>query len=204
MSTYFNLIYKSILTKYNLSKLTDEELLLLYKQSEALEYIGEVYQRYIPLVYGLALKYFKSQEEAQDAVMDIYEIIVQKINGSNVKNFKPWLYAVSKNHCLYSIKQNKRIIRVDFEDSFMENEEYFTLFDVAQTEEEMKALEYCMRQLSEEQRISIQYFYLEEHSYIDIMNKTGYALNKVKSYIQNGKRNLRTCIVDVIKKEQLS
>jgi RNA polymerase sigma factor, sigma-70 family len=198
------LTYKSTLTKHHLSKLADEELLINYQQSEELNYLGEVYQRYVPLVYGLCIKYLNNKEEAQDAVMDIYELVAKKINRHEVKNFKSWLYTVSKNHCLYCIKQNKRENWVDFEDAFMENEDNFTLFDVAQDEENMKALEYCMQQLSEEQRISIEYFYMQEQSYADIVGKTGYALSKVKSYIQNGKRNLKTCIINIIKKEELS
>ena len=163
-------------------------------------YIGELYQRYIPLVYGLCLKYLNNKEKAQDAVMDIYEIVARKAICYEIRNFKTWLYSVSKNHCLFCLKQNQREIQIDFEKSFVENEESFTLFDVAQSEEEMKALEYCLQTLSEEQKKSIQYFYLEEHSYVDIVEKTGYTLSKVKSYIQNGKRNLKSCIISVLNK----
>jgi RNA polymerase sigma-70 factor (ECF subfamily) len=37
-------------------------------------------------------------------------------------------------------------------------------------------------------------FYLEQKCYKDIADLTGYDLNKVKSAIQNGKRNLKICM----------
>ena len=38
------------------------------------------------------------------------------------------------------------------------------------------------------------HFFMEEMSYADIVEQTGFTLNNVKSYIQNGKRNLKICI----------
>lgn len=187
------------MAKNSLSKYTDEELWIRYRQTEELGCLGELYQRYIPLVYGLSLKYLQDREDAQDAVMDIYEMVVQKAIMYDIKNFKSWLYTVSKNHCLSSLKQKQGKIHLRIEDSFMENEENFTLLDNMQSEEEIKALEYCMQQLSDEQRISIRFFYIESFSYADIVEKTGFALSKVKSYIQNGKRNLKNCIIDLLK-----
>ncbi len=188
------------MAKQNFSGWADEELLLKYRQGLGEIYVGELYGRYIPLVYGLCLKYLNNKEKAQDAVMDIYEVVTQKTVRHEIGNFKSWLYTVSKNHCLCCLKIEKREIKIEFEENIMENEPFFTLFDNEQSETEMEALTYCMQTLSEEQRRSVQYFYLENYSYVDIMEKTGYALSKVKSYIQNGKRNLKSCIINVLKK----
>ncbi|MDR2979424.1 MAG: sigma-70 family RNA polymerase sigma factor [Bacteroidales bacterium] len=157
---------------------------------------GMLYNRYIPLIYGLCLKYLNDRERAKDAVMDIYEMLSGKIMEYNINHFKSWVYTVSKNHCHHLLKEKKKSISFENEEVFVENEDFYTLMDEPQNEEEMKALEYCMQMLSKEQRISIQYFYMESKSYADIANQTGYTMNKVKSYIQNGKRNLKLCIVD--------
>ena len=87
---------------------------------------------------------------------------------------------------------------VKIDDAFVENQDFFTQTDKHQSAEELAALEYCMKTLSEEQQKSVQLFYFEDKSYADIVELTGYALTKVKSYIQNGKRNLRSCILRVL------
>ena len=40
-------------------------------------------------------------------------------------------------------------------------------------------------------RISNKLFYLEKKTYTEIMQETGFNFMQVKSYIQNGKRNLK-------------
>lgn len=181
-----------------ISNLNDEDLLKKYLQTEDIVFFGELYRRNIPLVYGLCLKYLEDKDVAYDAVMDIFEDIVKKVTKYDIKNFNTWLYSVTKFHCLHVIKKDKRNLFVKVEDAVVESEDFFTLSDAMQTEEETNALTYCIGTLSNEQQVSINYFYLEEKSYADIVKLTGFSLNKVKSYIQNGKRNLKTCILKVL------
>lgn len=162
-------------------------------------FFGELYKRYIPKIYGLCLKYLGNTESARDAVMDIYQLVSEKIRNYEIDNLNAWLYSVAKNHCLQVIRKEKRTIFVNIDDTSVETESFFTHTDEAQTPEEIAALEYCMNTLSEEQKTSVKLFFFEEKSYADIVEITGYALSKVKSYIQNGKRNLKTCILNILK-----
>ena len=180
------------------SYLSDEELLLEFSKTEDVSVFGELYHRYIPLVYGLCLRYLSDKDSAQDAVMDIFEGVLKKLPQYEVKNFKTWLYSVSKNHCLQHLRKEKGVFFVKVEEDFMENDDFFTLIDKPQTKEETDALAHCLGTLSDEQKRSIEFFYLEEKSYADIVELTGYALTKVKSYIQNGKRNLKSCLLNVL------
>jgi RNA polymerase sigma-70 factor (ECF subfamily) len=181
-----------------LSELSDEDLLKKFLQTDDIVFFGELYRRNIPLVYGLCLKYLEDKDAAYDAVMDIFEDIVKKVSQYDIKNFNTWLYSVAKYHCFHVIKKDKRAFFVKIEDTVVESDDFFTLSDVMQTEEETEALTYCIGTLSNEQQVSINYFYLEEKSYADIVKLTGFPLSKVKSYIQNGKRNLKTCILKVL------
>lgn len=167
-------------------------------------FFGELYRRYIPKVYGLCLKYLGEQESARDAVMDIFTSLTEKVRNYEINNFNSWLYSVAKNHCLQLIRKDKHTINIKIEDAFVENEDIFTLTDKPQSHEEMTALEYCLGTLSNEQQKSIKLFFFEEQSYADIVDITGFALNKVKSYIQNGKRNLKSCIIKVLGKTPLT
>ena len=173
---------------------SDEELLSLFKKTGKAEFFQQLYERYIPLIYGLCLKYLQSPEGSQDAVIDIFENLSQKIHGYEIKVFKNWLYSVVKNHCFHILKENKKEILVDFDSQFMESDSVLDLLSEDLEEEKDKALTQCLEKLPEPQRISIEKFFYEDKSYVEIVDETGFHLKSVKSYIQNGKRNLKICI----------
>lgn len=173
---------------------SDEELLSLFKDTGNNDYFHQLYERYIPLIYGLCLKYLQNVEEAQDATVDIYENLSQKLRGYEIAIFKNWLYSVVKNHCFHILKENKKEIIVNFDSQFMESEPIFDLLSENNNEEKENALSKCMEQLPEPQRISVEKFFYEDKSYAEIVDETGFHLKSVKSYIQNGKRNLKICI----------
>ncbi len=179
----------------NISNLSNDELFERYKSENRPAYFHELYRRYIPMLYGLCLKYLGNAQDAQDAVMDLFENLNGKISNYKITNFHSWLYTVAKNHCLLKIRKEKQVFFEDINETIMENGDFFTLIDEEKTNEEESALEYCMKELGVEQRRSIEYFYYENKSYADIVSITGYTLEKVKSYIQNGKRNLKNCIL---------
>lgn len=174
--------------------LTDKELVVLYKQSEDLSVLGELYQRYMELVYGVCLKYFKEPETAKDSVMQIFEELVTKLKKYEVENFKSWLYQVSKNHCLMQLRSPKKLKTVEINFSLMQSEENVHLNGVLEKEENFKKLEYCLGTLTEHQRNTIQLFYLEGKCYNEIVEITGQDWNQIRSLIQNGRRNLKTCM----------
>lgn len=173
---------------------SDEILLSKFKETRKAEYFQQLYERYIPLIYGLCLKYLQSPEQSQDAVIDIYENLSQKIHDYEIKVFKNWLYSVVKNHCFHILKENKKEIIVNFDSQLMESDSSFTLFDESRDEEKENALNECLEKLPEPQRIAVEKFFYEDKSYADIVDETGFHLKSVKSYIQNGKRNLKICI----------
>ncbi len=186
--------------KSKIESYSDEELLVSYQNNNDSRYLGELYRRYIPLVYGLSLKYLNNVEMAQDAVMDVYALLSDKLVTYEIKSFNTWLYSVAKNHCFQIIRKEKQTSFINIDDVVVENDASFTLLDKQQSEEETEALNYCMATLSEEQRISIHYFFYEDKSYADIVELTAFSLGQVKSYIQNGKRNLKNCVIHFLSK----
>ncbi len=170
-------------------------LLELYKRSGQTEYFGELYNRYIPLLYGLCLKYLRDTERSEDAVMQLFEELLPKISSYEIKVFRTWLHSVVKNHCLQLLRKESKEISVDFSVAFVESGDILHLLDEENMDEErMTALNHCMDKLPDPQRLSIVYFFIEGMSYAEVADKTGYHLKSVKSYIQNGKRNLKICI----------
>ena len=174
---------------------TDEELLQLYKNSGKTDYFGKLYDRYIPLVYGLCLKYLQNEDEAQDAVMQLFEELLPKVLKHDIQTFRTWLYTVSRNHCMQILRDKERTMQVEFNSDVMESNDILHLLDEEDdNSERVQALLYCMEKLPEQQRESIVLFFNDGLSYADIVDNTGFPLTKVKSYIQNGKRNLKICI----------
>jgi RNA polymerase sigma-70 factor (ECF subfamily) len=172
----------------------DTDLVAEYKQTQDLNVVGELFQRYMDLVYGVCLKYLKHPENAQDSTIAIFEELVPKLLKHEVDNFKGWLHTLTKNHCLMRLRSEKNKLTVKFDVELVQSEEAVHLNGVLEKEENIKQLEYCLGQLISEQRKVIELFYLEGKCYNEIMELTGIEWNKVRSYIQNGRRNLKNCM----------
>ncbi len=173
---------------------TDEALLLSFKEEGNQQALATLYLRYSELVYGTCLKYLKNAEEAKDAVMNIYGELVQKLPLNEVNNFKSWLYVVVKNHCLMQLRREKNFTVVEFQPALMQSEDFMHLDSVLDKEADFKKMEDCMEQLGEEQRQTIRLFYLENKCYNEIATATGLEWNRIRSLIQNGRRNLKICM----------
>jgi len=184
----------SFIKNISYSTLTDKELVAQYKVSGELSVLGELYQRYMELVYGVCLKYFKEPETAKDSVMQIFEDLVSKLKKHEVDNFKGWLHQVAKNHCLMQLRTPKNLKTVELKKEFVQSEENVHLNGVLEKEENFKKLELCLGTLTEEQRIAIKLFYLDGKCYNEIVEMTGHDWNQVRSLIQNGRRNLKNCM----------
>lgn len=181
--------------KHPLSELSDAELVYEYQQSGEGVYVGELYKRYTHLVYGICLKYLKNREDSQDAVMEIFEDLMNTLLRTEVQNFQSWLLTIAKNHCLMRLRSRKSLFSQYLQYkadavSFMELIDEVHPNGGLQHEQDVQKLESALRQLKDEQKTCIIMFYYRGKSYQEISDNSGYELQKVKSYIQNGKRNL--------------
>ena len=176
---------------------TDSELVTEYKKSENRNVMAEIFNRYNHLVYGVCLKYLSNRQLAQDAVLEIFEKLISDLNRHEINNFSSWLYSVSRNHCLMYLRNKKREIPLQEnsnsnmwvvqDDDEMEN---IKIMDI-----HLKLLEDALVDLNEPQRQCIDLFYLKSKCYKEIEDITGYSAKQVKTYIQNGKRNLKQKII---------
>jgi RNA polymerase sigma factor (sigma-70 family) len=171
----------------------EQSLLTEYRSYGDLELLGKLYEPYMPLVYGLCLKYFKDEDESKDAVMQIFEQLVDKLRIHQVSNFKSWLYALARNYCLMAIRAAGKHQTVSL-DVNVENDAFVHPDKDDNQESQLKLMETCMEKLPEDQRSCVKLFYLEQKCYKEVAEMKGYDMNKVKSYIQNGKRNLKICM----------
>lgn len=173
----------------------EKEQLVYYKQTGDLQVLGQLYAPYMSLLYGVCFKYFQDQAASQDAVMHIFEQLIHKLRIHEVDNFKSWLYVFARHYCLMELRKQKGKQRVGLEDHLSESDQKLASNqESGWTDDDFEKVHDCLNTLSQEQSICVRLFYLEQKCYKDIAEETQYDLNKVKSYIQNGKRNLRICM----------
>jgi RNA polymerase sigma-70 factor (ECF subfamily) len=178
----------------SLKEATDDQLLDRFKQTGDQQALAELYLRYSELLYGVCLKYLEDAEEAKDAVMNIYQELLVKVPRHEIQNFKSWVYVLTKNHCLMHLRSAKKNITVSLEQHAVQSDDFSHLDSVIEKEEAFKRLEQCIKKLPGEQQQSIKLFYYENKCYNEIAETTSMDWNKVRSLIQNGRRNLKICM----------
>ncbi len=191
--------------KYNskLDEKTDSELVQLYKKTNDTNIVGEMYTRYAHIVFGICLKYLKNPDMASEAQLEIYSHLYASLKKYEIKEFKSWLLTVARNHCISFLKkQTKEIVYNDGDKNsanhFMESDT-----DTSHTKEkQLVALEKALLQLKPEQKQCIELFFLDNKSYFEIVDITKHELKKVKSFIQNGKRNLQIIMQEYLQNKE--
>jgi RNA polymerase sigma-70 factor (ECF subfamily) len=180
----------------DLHDLPDHELILKYRETRNAEVIAILFQRYTHLVYGVCLKYLADQDDAKDAVMEIFEGLIDDLLKHEVHNFKSWLHSVTRNHCLMKLRKEKAMVMDIEKMTERTGEDFVEIADDLHQEDVLENynpgdLSEVLKTLKEPQRRCIELFYLEGKSYQEVSDITGYSMNEVKSYVQNGKRNLK-------------
>ena len=193
-----------LFTKHKDPKASDEVLIQRFRNGNDLEVLGVLYNRYIHLVYGVCLKYLKNREDSQDAVMQIFEVLIKEVPRHEIRTFKSWLHGVVRNFCLMQLrsatnKKNKEL--VSFDEGFMENTSVVHPIDIEPTIDTSKDLIECLKTLKQEQKQCVVLFYYQQQCYREIAESIMVDEKKVKSFIQNGKRNLKNCLEQKGKRE---
>jgi RNA polymerase sigma-70 factor (ECF subfamily) len=189
-------------TRQNLTKLADDELLQSLTKDNYGDIVNEIFNRYSHILYGVCYKYLKNTEESKDAVQSIFEKIFIDLSNHTVKNLKSWLFVVAKNYCLMHIRKRQLDLKELTPESTtnvlykLYQEELGQKIDDEVAEDQISKMLALMEKLSSQQGICLSLMYLEDKSYKEIADITGFGMNEVKSHIQNGKRNLRKLLTD--------
>ena len=184
----------SFLKSKTASLLSDADLVQQYQQTADLAVLATLYERYMDLVYGVCLNYLKDSERAKDSVLSLFEELITKVQKHAIESFRSWLYQVAKNHCLMQLRSDKKFIRVPADVMVMQKEEAVHLNGELEQEANRQALQQCLAQLNAQQRQAVELFYLQGKSYKEIVPLMGIDTETVRSFLQNGRRNLKICM----------
>ncbi len=181
------------------SKLTDEELIKKYRFSHDKTYLGELFLRYTPYIFGVAIKNLKSQKEAEDVTLTIFNKISSDLKRIDVTDFSKLLYQLVKELCDIEVKkknatgEESKMILID-ELTKESDDNLYINSDKPKLSLDANNLRLAIDTLNESQKICIDLFYVQNKSYQEVADITGYSLNQVKTNIQNGKRLLKTYV----------
>jgi len=175
--------------------MTDQELLQQFYNDHNNKWLGSLLQRYTLLLLGVCMKYLKNEEEAKDSVQQIFLKVIQELHKYKVEYLKSWLYMVAKNHCLMKLREKQGKITVEITDRLAARQENETdMQALLKNELALDLMAGALKELNREQQQCVTLFYLHKKSYQEVSDATGYSMLQVKSYIQNGKRNLKILI----------
>ncbi|MBI1343792.1 MAG: sigma-70 family RNA polymerase sigma factor [Terrimonas sp.] len=178
--------------KDNYSHITDQELLRHFYSTRDNTWLGVLLQRYTLLLLGVCMKYLKNEEEAKDGVQQVFLKAITELPKYKVEYFKSWIYMVAKNHCLMKLRDTRGKKPVPIQESMLAEPEALTDHqELVENDRTLDLMAVSLKELNEEQQQCVTLFYLEKKSYQQISETTGFTLMQVKSYIQNGKRNLK-------------
>ncbi len=180
----------------------DKELLLCFYKDGNNEWLGILLQRYTSLLLGVCMKYLKNEENAKDAVQQIFLKVINELQKYKVDYFKSWLYMIAKNYCLMQLRGKGKITTEINDNTLKAVDESEVKETHLKKEASFTLLEEALALLNEEQRICVTLFYLHKKSYQEIVVQTNYTILQVKSSIQNGKRNLKIQMERMITHEQ--
>jgi RNA polymerase sigma-70 factor (ECF subfamily) len=175
--------------------INDNALLENFYTSRDNEWLGILLERYTLLLLGVCMKYLKNEEEARDCVQQVFLKVITEMHKYKVEYFKSWIYMVAKNHCLMKLRDRQGKIPVELtEQHAVTPSEETDRQRFIQDDRTLSLMEEALEELSAEQKQCVTLFYLQKKSYQEISEQTGYNTMQVKSYIQNGKRNLKLMI----------
>ena len=172
--------------------ISDQELLDKFKRDQDSIWLGILLQRYTMMLLGVCMKYLKDEEASKDAVQQVFLKVISELQKYPVDYLKSWLYTIARNHCLMQLRDKTQLIRVTPEMNLAD--EPSTNLTALDKEHSLILLEQSMNELNPPQKTCVTLFYLQKKSYQDIVDSTGFSLLQVKSYIQNGKRNLKLLV----------
>ena len=173
------------------SHISDAELLNRFYADHNNEWLGILLERYTMLLLGVSMKYLKNEEEAKDAVQQVYLKAINELHKYKVAYFKSWIYMIAKNHCLMQLRDKGRFSREIDEKTVTAPAEPEETQAHIEKDKTLDKLAVALQQLNKEQQLCVTLFYLQKKSYQEIAEQSSFSILQVKSHIQNGKRNLK-------------
>ncbi|MCW3109383.1 MAG: polymerase ECF-type sigma factor, partial [Segetibacter sp.] len=153
------------MAKDSFAHIEDKELLNKFYSDGNNQWLGMLLQRYTLLLFGVCMKYLKDEEEAKDAVQQIFLKVITEVQKYKVDYFKSWLYMIAKNLCLMKLREKHGRVSVEISDKIASAEDTFTKTELLEKDQTLSLIEEGLNELNAEQKLCVTLFYLQKKSY---------------------------------------
>jgi RNA polymerase sigma factor (sigma-70 family) len=156
-------LYNNLKTASNIS---DEELVKHYVATQRNFYFEQLYERYSQKVYRKCYSFVLDKSKAEDLTHDIFIKVATKI-GTFKENarFSTWLYSITYNYCLDSIRKVKRSKEEALDDNMEFVEEHV---DNEMLSMQAQGLQKSLEMISPEERSILLMKYQDDFSVKEI------------------------------------
>ncbi len=145
-------------------------------------------------LYRYALRFVKDGESAEDVVQDVmYKLWQKREEADEIENLEAWLMVLTRNRSLDLLRKVK--------DNHVSMDEAYTVSDKApvadkilETADLMTLLTSCLNQLPEKQRSIFHLREIEQMSYEEIAQTTGFNLDDVKVSLFRARKHIQRMI----------
>ena len=162
-----------------------------YLESKDVTYLGRLYETYKQSIFLHCLKMVGHEEDAKDLASETFIRAFDRIEGFKPGSpFLPWLMRIATNLCIDHLRKKNRHTFYEFDESHSA----IAIQNESEPKEPMISGERIiemLKQLKPSQKRCFCLFYIHNLTYKQIAELTGYPLGRVRSYIQNGKRNFK-------------
>lgn len=176
------------LRRKDIVRASDEDLVRLLREGHR-SALGDLWDRYAELLYGVGMKYLKNVDQSQDEVVELFAGLTALVQKHEVATFRPWVHSVMRNRCLQVLRKNKPTAQLPAE--LLQSDPVADHDDAVLHEATLNQLEEAIGLLNADQQQCIRLFHLEHQSYQQVADNTSFSIDQIRSHLQNGRRNLR-------------
>lgn len=165
---------------------SDAELILLFRQGDE-QAFTELVIKYQTPIYNLALRMTKNQSDAEEVCQNVFVKVFAKLDTYNPDYpFFSWLYRMAMNESINTVKQNRRIFRLDAEPAAAPAPPSFELAD---------AIQDALMELPPEDRAMVILRHFQQMSYQEIAYVLNLPEKKIKAHLFTSRKTLKGILV---------
>ena len=148
-----------------------------------------LYERYAPKMLGVCMRYFRSKDEAQDALQDGFVKVYTKINDFRGQgSFEGWIRRIMVNTSLNLIRNNlKHLYHEDVDDVRIQIADANVEFDQFNVQDILRLIQ----KLPSGYKVVFNMFEIDGFSHKEIADELNVSVNTSKSQLLKARRHLR-------------
>jgi RNA polymerase sigma-70 factor (ECF subfamily) len=158
-----------------------------------------LYDRYAPVVFGLALKMLGDREVAEEAVQEIFWRVWQRAKSFDPNRaFAPWLFGIAHNYCIDELRRRRARPQPVYEDDdhpvLSSIADDADVSEAALQSEQRRVVLNALRELPTEQRQALELAYFGGLTQQEIATRLGNPLGTIKTRMRLGLQKLRSIL----------